>query len=574
MATLYPGISIQKNLPCRMRDGAILEADIYEPAEGGPFPVILMRLPYDKTEAGQNLGYAHPSWYAGQGYRVVIQDVRGRGKSQGTFYPFRNEGEDGFDTIEWAAQLPNSDGRIGMYGFSYAGATQLLAARLRPPHLITICPGFTAAQYYQGHFYRQGAFCLSFAASWATHLAQENARRRGDEDAMVSLQKALRHIGETYWTLPLKSISALLDKDASYFSDWLNHPTYDEFWRQLSIDEDYSRIQVPSLHIGGWYDSFLSGTIQNYVGLRQDGGGAAAREGQKLLIGPWFHMPWHPLGTKPGPKMAANVVDDWQLRWFDHFLKGKATGVTESPARLFILGDGWRDVDGWPPSQSRQVPYFFRSRGRANTAYGDGTLSIEPPAAEPGDVYTYNPLAPNMSCGGHSCCRSSVSPMGPVSQDPSETNRSVLVYTSKRLTRKLTLAGEVVVHLYAASSAVDTDFTARLCLVDPAGRSLNIQEGIIRASFRESHTEPTPICPGEIYKYEIILGPVGVKIPAGYRIRVDISSSDFPQWDRNLNNGGKLGSDGPAATVVATQVVHHSEEFPSSILLPVMVEGS
>jgi uncharacterized protein len=168
---LYPGLTCERDLPCSVRDGVVLQSDMYRPAEGGPFPVILMRLPYDKTEAGHNLGYAHPAWYARRGYMVVIQDVRGRGKSQGTFYPFRHEAEDGYDTIEWAAHLPGGNGRVGMYGFSYAGAAQLLAARLQPPHLVTVCPGFTAAQYYQGHFYRQGAFCQSFAFSWAILLA-------------------------------------------------------------------------------------------------------------------------------------------------------------------------------------------------------------------------------------------------------------------------------------------------------------------------------------------------------------------------------------------------------------------
>lgn len=555
-----------------MQDGVVLQSDIYRPAEGGPFPIILMRLPYDKTEAGQNVGYAHPSWYARQGYMVVIQDVRGRGKSQGIFYPFLHEAEDGYETIEWAASLPGSNGRVGMYGFSYGGATQLLAARLRPPHLITVCPGFTASQYYQGHFFRQGAFGLSFAVSWAIHLAQENARRRGDDEVLTVLQKALRNAYEGYWTLPLKKLSSLLGEDAPYFLDWLDHPTYDGFWRRWSIDEDYSCVQVPALHIGGWYDAFISGTVRNFAGLQKNGRNETTRQGQKLIIGPWFHMPWHPWEEKGGPELGANIIDDWQLKWLNYFLKGEKNGVLDHPVRLFILGESWRNLDGWPPKHSRLLSYFFHSRGRANTAYGDGTLSTDPPGTEAPDVYTYNPLAPNLSCGGHSCCRASVAPMGPAGQEGSETLRNVLVYTSEPLSQDLVLIGDVSVVLYATSTAVDTDFAARLCRVDATGRSTNLQEGIVRARFRESLTQPTPIQPGTVYEYRISLGPVGVRLPAGHRIRVDISSSDFPQWDRNLNTGGRFGCEGPSAPVVATQMIYHNRAFPSRIELPVLKE--
>ena len=288
-----PQVTMQRNVPCRMRDGVTLYADVYRPAGEGPFPVILMRLPYDKTQA-ENITYSHPSWYAQRGYMVVVQDVRGYWASEGEFTPFLNEAEDGYDTIEWAARLPGANGRVGMYGFSYAGATQLMPATLRPPSLVTVCPALTASQYYEGWTYNQGALALAFAMSWAVNLAGMEARRAKDDEAMASLQAAYANSQGWNWYLPLAEFPPLTGKYGSYFFDWLAHPTYDDYWRRWSIDEDYSRLTIPALHIAGWYDIFLSGSVKNFVGMRTGGGSDAARAGQKLIVGPWTHMPWAP----------------------------------------------------------------------------------------------------------------------------------------------------------------------------------------------------------------------------------------------------------------------------------------
>ncbi|MBX6341573.1 MAG: CocE/NonD family hydrolase [Thermomicrobiaceae bacterium] len=565
-------VEVEENVPARMRDGTTLYADVYRPATGGPFPVILMRLPYNKTQA-QDITYHHPAWYARHGYIVVVQDTRGRWRSEGDFYPFAHEADDGYDSVEWAAALPGSNGRVGMYGFSYVGATQLQAALRRPTSLRAICPAMTGAQYYEGWAYNQGAFALAFNASWATGLAADTARKRGDDRLTRDLQAAFVGAPAWYGYLPLNEYPPLAGHDLGrYFFDWLAHPTYDDYWRQWSVDEDYSRIDVPALHVGGWYDVFLSGTVKNFLGLRAEAGSERARASQKLVVGPWYHLPWaHVTGAIDYGIEAGSIVDAWQIRWFDQFLRDDDTGVLDSPVTLFVMGEGrWRDFESWPPQGTAFYDYFFHSGGAANSVDGDGTLSLEPPGNEPPDVFTYDPLAPVPSLGGHSCCFPNIAPMGPAEQTPVEVLHGVLVYTSPPLERDLRVIGPVTATLHAVTSAADTDFTVKLCDVGPDGRSFNIQEGIVRARFRESLASPSPITPGQIYAYQIDLGPTAHVFRAGHRIRVQVSSSDFPQWDRNLNTGGPLGAEGPTRAVVATQIVLHEGAYASRITLPIV----
>jgi putative CocE/NonD family hydrolase len=567
-----PQVTMQRNVPCQMRDGVTLYADVYRPAGEGPFPVILMRHPYDKTQA-QNINFSHPSWYAQRGYMVVIQDVRGYWASEGEFTPFLNEAEDGYDTIEWAARLPEANGRVGMYGFSYAGATQLMPATLRPPSLVTACPALTASQYYEGWTYNQGALALAFAMSWAVHMAGMEARRAKDDEAMASLQAAYANSPGWNWYLPLAEFPPLTGKYGSYFFDWLAHPTYDDYWRRWSIDEDYSRLTIPALHIAGWYDVFLSGSVKNFVGMRSAGGSAAARAGQKLVVGPWTHMPLAPTSlTSEG--CGPGVVDDFQLRWFDQFLRGEDTGVMDAPVSLFVMGaEEWRDYPDWPPPGSEPVRWFFHSDGRANSRFGDGTLSLDAPGEEPSDLFTADPMAPTASIGGHSCCLNFVAPMGPADQRAAEELNGVLVYTSEPLAEPVELIGDVTVTLYAATSARDTDWTARLSEVHPDGRSINLQEGIVRARYRDSLSEPSLLDPDRVYCYDIPLGPVGVRIPAGNRLRVTIASSDFAQWDRNLQTGGTLFQEPASVAVVATQTVLHNAQYASHLTVHVLPHG-
>jgi putative CocE/NonD family hydrolase len=557
----HPNVTIERNVECRLPDGVALRADVYRPAHEVSLPVLLMRMPYDKTTGGANWGYAHPAWYAANGYVVVVQDVRGRYASDGEFTPFVHETDDGRASVEWAARLAGSNGKVGMYGFSYPGATQLLAAVARPPSLAAIAPGFTSSNFYEGWAYSRGAFSLASMAGWATFLALDSARRAGDETAHAGLLGALAAAPSLFWKLPLNDYLPLLDRYAPYFRDWLAHPAYDEYWRATAVDEDFSRIEVPALHTGGWYDIFHAGVVANFRGIT----GAP----QKLLMGPWQHSPWRAIGAAGRRDAGANEIDDWHLRFFDEVLKGEAHGVFDSAGRIFVLGEGWRDVDAWPPESSRETAWYLHSDGRANSLYGDGTLSSDRPAEEPADLYIYDPSMPAPSLGGHSCCTETIAPMGPADQEPYEASKMVLVYTSEPLDGELVLLGDAAVELYASSSATDTDFTARLCVVGADGVSTNLKEGIVRARFRDSLATPTPLTPHEVYRLTIPLGPIGVRLEAGQRLRLDVSSSDFPQWDRNLNTGGALYEEPAMAAVVATQAVFHSSSRPSRLLLPV-----
>ena len=564
-------VTVERDVPATMRDGTVLRADVYRPADlpADGVPVLLSRSPYDKRVNVSTFGNTHPSWYVTHGYMVVIQDTRGRYSSEGDFYPFKHEMEDGYDTVEWTAGLPGSNGDVGMFGFSYVGATQLLAAVTRPPSLKTMAPGFTGSQYYEGWTYNGGALAAAFVCYWATVLAVGSAVRAGDRAAAESLSAALGGAEAWFWHLPLSEFPPLQDSYAPYFHDWLEHCSYDDYWHRWSIDADYSRIDVPALHFGGWWDVFLTGTVKNFSGLRSAAGSRPARQAQKLLIGPWTHMPWTPTGRCGCEGPSTNEIDDWHLRWFDCTLKGVDNGVLDHPVTVFTLDGGWRDFDEWPPPDSATEEWYVHSGGRANSKFGDGRLDRTAPGAEPPDLFVYDPSVPIPSLGGHSCCFDTITPMGPADQHGAEVSRMILVYTSEPLDSGIELLGDVSVTLHAASTAPDTDFTARLCVVDGTGRSTNLQEGILRARYRHSLSDPEPLTGGEIYELRIDLGPVGAHVPAGSRLRLTVSSSDFPQWDRNLNSGGRPLRENILAAVPATQTVLHDADHPTRITLPV-----
>lgn len=568
--TLTPngGVVYDRDVMAPMRDGVLLAADVYRPAGSGRWPVILMRVPYDKRYAQTNT-FRHPSWYAARGYVVVVQDTRGRYASGGDFHPFHSEAQDGYDTVEWAGALPYANGRVGMYGLSYAGATQLQAALLGPPSLRAICPGITSAQYYDGWAYRGGAFALAFNVFWSTFLGYADARRAGRAQAADELARALGRTLERCEHLPVVSLP--LAGEASYFADWLAHPTYDDWWRRWSIDEDYGRIDVPALHIGGWYDIFAAGTVRNFVGLRDGAGSSDVRRAQRLLMGPWHHE-IQVSGSVHGH--AANtdgVVDTWQLRWFDQFLRDEDTGVLDEPeANAYLLGGGRWQQGSWPAADAREQRWFLRSAGSANSRLGDGRLSRELPEGEPPDVFVYDPLSPVPSAGGSSCCVPALTPMGPAAQCAVELMRDVLVYTSEPLERELTILGEVAATLYVTTSAEDTDFTVKLCDVAPDGRSINVVQGILRGRYRDGFTTASPMEPFAVHALRIELGPVGAVLAAGHRLRVQVSSSDFPLWDRNLNVYGALAELGVCDAQTATQSVLHDAAHPSHLSLPVV----
>jgi putative CocE/NonD family hydrolase len=568
-----PQVTVEKTVPARMRDGVTLYADVYRPASDAPLPVILMRLPYDKTSA-ETVAHIHPLWYARQGYLVVVQDTRGRGLSEGEFYPFKSEAADGFDTVEWAAGLSGSNGRVGMYGFSYVGATQLLAAVMQPPHLTCLAPGFTSADYYDHWTYQGGALSLAFSMSWAVNLATDMARRLGHPAREMELQETFLHIGNWHHYLPLRDFPPLKsDNLGQYFYDWLAHPTWDEYWQQWSIHPRHAKIQVPALHSGGWYDVFLEGSLRNFMGIRDNGANATARRTQHLLIGPWTHMPWSPLvGEMDFGAEAGNVVDDAVLHFFDYWLKGKENGVDrELPVQIFVMGENlWRYESDFPPRRARLTTYYLHSDGRANSLNGDGALDQTVPGEEPSDTYCHDPHFPVQSAGGHSCCFPFISPMGPADQRQVEYRNDVLVFTSGVLDHDLEVTGNVTATLFASSSVLDTDFTVKLVDVFPDGRAINLCDGIIRARYRNGYERVEFLEPDKVYEYMIDVGSTCNVFKVGHRLRVEIASSNFPMYDCNPGHGGDNAAATYADLRLATQYVFHDARYPSHISLPVV----
>jgi uncharacterized protein len=565
----------QTDVSVEMRDGTTLMADVYRPQEEGSYPVLLQRLPYNKT-AAQTYVYASPESYASHCYIVVIQDVRGQYKSEGEFYPFRDEAEDGYDTIEWAAKLPGSNGKVGMYGFSYVGATQWLPATEAPPSLVAIAPAHTSSDYYDGWSYQGGAFHQAFKQSWPlTSIGLSGARRHGEQAQLDVIAEAVTDLPALYDHLPL--IDYLPDtnidrESAPYYFDWVEHDTRDDYWKQWSIRERYEDVKVPALNFGGWYDIFLNGGIENFTGMRERGGSPEARDGQHLVIGPWIHLPWkREVGELNFGPEADNPIDELHLAWFDHWLKSERNGVeTEKPVRVFVMGaNRWREAENWPIEGTEFRPYFLQSLGAANTRHGNGSLATgQPPADQAADEFTYDPANPVPSRGGHSCCTPDVAPVGPYDQAQIEDRADVLVYSTPPLEEDTEVTGPVEVVLYAKSTAPDTDFTAKLVDVHPDGKAYNISNGIIRASSREGLGTRTPIEPGEVYEYRLALQPTSNLFKRGHRIRLEISSSNFPHYDRNLNTGEEPGFGSEMRT--ARQTILHDAEHPSRLILPIV----
>ena len=549
-----------------MRDGTILRADVWRPESAGRYPVLLMRVPYNKSVA-QDYTYAHPWWWARQGYAVIVQDTRGRYASDGEFVPFAYEAVDSEDTVTWAAQLPFSNGRVGMYGFSYAGAVQLLGAARRPEGLEAIAPAMTQGDFYEGWAYQHGAFSLAFNASWATFLAQNVARRQGDAGLELSLMAQFGNMMSLYGGYAPGALPNLgRGEPGGFYQDWLEHEARDGFWQALDVREELPNVDVALFAIAGLWDVFLEGTLEAYRKVCQGRRGSDAR----LIIGPWYHVPWTRSFAELdfGPS-AVNRLSEHQLLFFDQWLRdGEALDGPRVEA--FVTGaDAWEAFDDWPP-QAEDWILHLRSIGRANSLSGRGALSEDEPGSEDPDVYAYDPSDPVPSLGGRSCCIESVAPIGPADQRPVEMTNQVLVYSTSPLDQDRLVAGTIRVHLFAATSALDTDWTIKVCDVHPDGRSINIQESIQRARFASDHSAPSLIPPGDITEFVFDVGSCCHLFQKGHSVRVDISSSNFPQWDLNLNTGNGVGRDTISDRVVATQFVFHDADHPSRVVLPVL----
>ena len=556
----------EANVRAPMRDGIMLSSDIWRPDAEGRFPVILSRTAYDNnTPVYDTLG----RFYAARGYVYVVQDCRGRYDSDGVWRNTIFEDKDGYDTIEWCAAQPWSTGKTGMRGISYVGFTQWLAATQQPPHLTCLFSYGSPCSVYGDTWFSYGTFYLMDCITWAV-LMQGRVRQN------IGLYDWL----EVVEHLPIIEMDDNLGHQISYWDELLSHPTFDEYWRGQSVAHLFDKIAVPAVSVSGWYDDGQHGTLNNYLGMVESGGSELARKNQKLIMGYWRHGGPYPgmgnnytsLGVLDFGKGAFFDLMQYELRWFDRWLKDIDNGIDREPnVKLFIMGDNvWRDENEWPPARAQHTPYYLHSGGNSNTLNGDGLLNTEKPGDEPPDEYDYDPADPVPSSRGGGGARGGIS-ADPMDQRPQEQRSDVLVYTSDVLGEDMEVTGPVKVILYASSSARDTDFCAKLVDVYPDGSAINVcyaASGFITARFRNGMEKEELIEPGRIYRYEINLRPTANVFKKGHRLRVEVSSSDFPVFNRNLNTG--LNPFTTTEMVVAHQTIHHDSDHPSHIILPVI----
>lgn len=572
-------IRVERNVAVPMRDGTVLRADVFRPEPEGRYPVLLTRTPYNKSLPNLSYGWFAPIRPASEGYVVVIQDCRGRFESEGTFKPYHQELNDGFDTVQWAAHQPWSNGRVGMYGLSYLGATQWLAAAAQPPNLEAIFPGLTGSDFYDGWTYRGGAFELGFNLTWsALLLALPELPRTGlSAEQMQPLLAGLGGIVWDHWPaiqhLPIRELPAFAhDVVAPYYKEWLDHPTRDNFWSPITIESSHERIHCPAYGLGGWFDLFLRGTLRNFSGMRANGGTPQARDGQRLIVGPWLHGA--SLTTSAGSTIfgqpAQVLLDDLHMRWFDRWLRDDDNGLDrEAPVRVFTMGaNRWDEFAAWPPAEATETPYYFHSNGGAATARGDGVLSTDAPGDERPDHFVYDPLNPCPTVGGALFPYPLDVPPGQFDQTEVESRPDVLCYSTPPLAHEVQVTGSIEVRLWAASSTPDTDFTAKLVHVLADGTALNLTDGILRARYHAGFEQMSRLEPGRPVELRIDLAGTSNQFRAGERIRVEISSSNFPRFDRNTNTGDTIATD--REVLVATNTVFHDASRPSHIRLPVV----
>ena len=575
-------IAMEKDVPMRTRDGVTLYADVWHPDEPGRYPVLLSRSPYGKDGASANPNSSN-ALFARNGYVTIMQDCRGRFSSEGEYDTIFQEIEDGYDAVEWAARLPWSNGRVGTTGQSYLGLTQYAIAcnDPMPPSLQAMAPVSASSDFHASWIYHTGGAAMwGWMVPYAIHKGRNTLEREGLTELLAKMDEYVvpaTNFGQPlhdqwYRHLPIKDWSELLAETAPYFADHVRHADDGEYWYRANVNRHAPSVNVPMLHISSWYDIFAEGAPSAYRSIGDQSRYASARKNQRLIMGPWAHLfPYvvpNSRGTGDIDFGPAALVDLHQvlLRWFDYWLKDVETGIMdEPPVSIFTMGENrWQTLPDWPPPNMREVRYYLHSSGSANSASGDGTLSTVPPADEPTDRYTYDPDDPVPSLGGANL----TIPSGVADQRPVEERADVLVFTSEVLERPVEITGPVTVELWAASSAVDTDFTAKLVDVRPDGYAQNLLDGIIRARYRDSASDPTPIKPGKPYRYTIDLWATSNVFLPGHQIRLEISSSRFPRFDRNLNTGETFGEG--TTWVTADETVFHQGEMASFVSLPVI----
>jgi hypothetical protein len=555
LTSFHGRVDVQRRVKIPMRDRTLLTADIYRPkGVEQDLPVLLMRLPYGRAIAS-TCTYAHPSWYAHQGYIVVIQDVRGCGTSEGDFYPFTNEYNDGFDTVEWCAQeLEGSNGKVGMYGFSYQGVTQLQAAVMQPKGLVTICPAMATADLYHGWFYFGGATCLEFNLSWALQLAQNRAWYLRQEPQATQLFTAQKEVAKWLESAPLNEIAIFtsegLRQFGDFFFDWIgNYQSDAPYWQKLNPLSYFDRYDLPALHIAGWADLFIEATIKTYQQAKQ-----TTHKPQHLIGTPWQHLPWLPqVGELNFGDGAVSHVDQLQIDWFDFWLKGIDNGISDrAPVKLFLMGKNqWLDLPEFPSSPIMQNLYLSANK----------QLQPQPPISNSQlpDIYVYDPRNPNPATA-----------YGFYDQRQVHQRWDVLIYQSEILSEELAIAGIPKFILYAATTAPDTDWVIKLLDIYPDGRQMLVSMGVLRAKFRQSWTNPVWLEADAIHEYQIELRPTCQNFARGHQIGIAIASAAFPIIERHTNTKIAPSQARISDYIEATQQIFYGKDLPSHLQLPML----
>nr|WP_154894139.1 CocE/NonD family hydrolase [Paenibacillus xylanexedens] len=555
----FGNVVIRRKVPCTMRDGITLYSDIYLPDETGEYPVLLMRQPYGRSIAS-TVTHAHPVWYASKGYIVVVQDVRGRGESEGEFNPFVQESEDGFDTIEWAAGLSGSTGKVGMYGFSYQGLTQWAAASLHPPALKAIAPSMCPADMYHGLFYPHGSFALGNHLPWAFQLARDTAQRAGDFETAEQCSRLMRSPEEMLWKMPLNERHPILEQYFPAFYDWIDHQTYDEYWEQMNWIDEIAREPVPALHIGGWYDGFLMGTLQSFEALQAT---ATSDCFHRLIVGPWAHIPW---GRRAGGIDHGEQADGGhhleQLRWFDYWLKGKEDMELSNdlPIRYFDqLSHEWHTAEQLPSlfedgSSTSEWFYLSGSQTPANGAAGGGRLEKHKEDVEEAvpDVFVYDSRLPMRLDSYLPSDRAAI-----------QERQEILIYTGGPLAEDIPIFGSPELSVQYQTLGGPTDLVAILTTVSEKGTARLLSVG--RTEICSEGADAS----NEWRTAWIRLRPLAATLPAGSYVRLELTGSAFPLFARHPNGvTDEMNSTGTGGLKIATTAVRSTEQDISCLRLP------
>jgi putative CocE/NonD family hydrolase len=578
-------VVVERDVETPLRDGTILRGDLYRGAAAPPSTVLLQRTPYDKR-ATQNLGAMVFRLYDAidAGYAVFVQDVRGRHRSDGQWVPFVNEANDGYDTVEWVAAQPWCDGTVAVSGASYMGVTALQAALAAPPHLRTVLTYLTGTNYFDGFVYTSGVFELAEKAKWVGSLARDTLARlvlaSGERAQLTAgLAELSSHPMDLLRRFPSRDALPGHDRIAPYWADWLDHPHYDDYWRDVDCNLRVHELAVPILHIAGWYDAFLKGHLDLQRALHTEGP-EHLRPHHRFMIGPWDHEAYVSMrlshagsrnfgaAATGGAAGVSAIALDWFARWTGGSDALPAV-IADEPVRYFLMGpDTWVGSPSWPPPATTSLRVFLHSGGHANSRAGDGVLSVEPPGDEPPDAYMYDPRDPVPTTGGRHAAYG-LGPAGVQDQAAVEDRLDVLVYTTALLEQPVTVTGNVRAVLWVSSDAPDTDFTAKLVDVDAAQRAWNVAEGIVRCRNRDGAPPGGErwLEPGAVVEVTIDLFDVAYEFARGNRIRVEVSSSNFPRFDRNPNAKVPVCDATESDVRVAHQRIFHCDAHPSCLLL-------